>query len=393
MENLRPSQSIQTAFYLKHKNNTVLEFLLDSHMHVLEIVKVYDKKMIPLFLQEYHVPLTAMLLDDWISARCIPENRQGIDRVLPKLGVYSTRMMITKWFFVSLTDQYWITPVMAEVLWEDINLFQNNFSDSFGNVLIGNTQKLNSVKTPDASLGGQLKKKWKIINNIRTLIKDGSGESKQEVFNEVIATEICKRMHFKHVTYRILKEKSDNIYCACDCFVDQNTEFVSAYDILGTIKNDTNLSQYEHYIKELEKNQIKDARKQVEDMLLLDFIIGNIDRHLNNFGILRDADTLEFLETAPIFDTGSSLGSNKVAAFFDIEKNEEINSFESDEFTQFKLIQGHYDLTPLLNICEWIEKFLLSYKYVYPEKTQKILKFIKYRIDYATSFFNKVKEI
>lgn len=72
-------------------------------------------------------------------------------------------MLITKWFFVSLSDQYWITPVMAELLWEDVNLFQNDFSDNFGEFFIGNAQKINSVKTPNTSLGGQLKKKWKII--------------------------------------------------------------------------------------------------------------------------------------------------------------------------------------------------------------------------------------
>lgn len=358
-------------------------------MHVVEIIKIYDKKRIPLFLLEYHVPLTAKLLDEWIGTRCIPENRQGINRILPKLGIYDTRMLITKWFFVSLSDQYWITPVIAELLWEDVNLFQNDFSDNFGEFLIGNTQKVNSVKTPDTSLGGRLKKKWKIINNKRVLIKDGSGESKQEIFNEVIASEICKRMNFRHISYRIFKEKSNNIYCACNCFINENTEFVSAYDILGTIKNDSALSQYEHYIKELEKNQIKDARKKVEDMLLLDFIMGNIDRHFNNFGIIRDADTLEFLDTAPIFDNGSSLGSNKVALFFDIDKSDEINSFELDEFTQFKLIKGNYNLTPLNTICEWVEYFLTEFNYIYPEKIKKILQFLQYRLNYALSYFNK----
>lgn len=38
---------------------------------------------------------------------------------------------------------------------------------------------------------------------------------------------------------------------------------------------------------------------------------------------------------------------NKAAPFFDIDKNDEINSFEVAEFTQFKLIQRQYNLTPL----------------------------------------------
>lgn len=38
-----------------------------------------------------------------------------------------------------------------------------------------------------------------------------------------------------------------------------------------------------------------------------DFIISNVDRHLNNVGILRDADSLCFERMAPIFDSGKSL--------------------------------------------------------------------------------------
>ena len=180
----------ETIFLLKHKNNTVMTFTLDSNFHVCSILEVNDRRRLPLYLQEHNIPLTEQLFDEWINTRCIPIHRENIEKVLPKLGVSNVRLLITKWFFASLTDHYWITPMLSDVLWEDINLFQNNFTDDFGNVLMGIARNTNSMKTPDVSLGGQLKKKWKIVNRVRTLIKDGSGESKQEIFNEVIATEI-----------------------------------------------------------------------------------------------------------------------------------------------------------------------------------------------------------
>lgn len=49
-------------------------------------------------------------------------------------------------------------------------------------------------------------------------------------------------------------------------------------------------------------------------MLVLDYLIANEDRHLNNFGLLRNADTLEWLGFAPIFDSGTSLGHNTTTA-------------------------------------------------------------------------------
>ncbi len=45
----------------------------------------------------------------------------------------------------------------------------------------------------------------------------------------------------------------------------------------------------------------------MEYQILTDFIITNTDRHLNNFGIIRDSNTLEFIKPAPIFDSGNSM--------------------------------------------------------------------------------------
>ena len=42
-------------------------------------------------------------------------------------------------------------------------------------------------------------------------------------------------------------------------------------------------------------------------MFILDYIMLNEDRHLNNFGIIRDFKTLNWISTAQIFDTGESL--------------------------------------------------------------------------------------
>ena len=40
---------------------------------------------------------------------------------------------------------------------------------------------------------------------------------------------------------------------------------------------------------------------------MTDFLMTNKDRHLANFGLLRDSNTLECIGPAPIFDTGNSM--------------------------------------------------------------------------------------
>ena len=47
--------------------------------------------------------------------------------------------------------------------------------------------------------------------------------------------------------------------------------------------------------------------KKLKDMLLFDAIIYNSDRHLGNFGMLINNDSLEIIKPAPIFDNGFSI--------------------------------------------------------------------------------------
>ena len=52
-------------------------------------------------------------------------------------------------------------------------------------------------------------------------------------------------------------------------------------------------------------------------MIVLDYLMLNSDRHLNNFGVLRNPDTLQLESCIPIFDTGSGLAcfSNDEAVY------------------------------------------------------------------------------
>ena len=68
-------------------------------------------------------------------------------------------------------------------------------------------------------------------------------------------------------------------------------------------------SLYEHYINTCIKYGIdKDIIQDFMDyQTLTDFIISNTDEHLMNFGVLRNAKTLELIGPAPIFDSRHSL--------------------------------------------------------------------------------------
>lgn len=84
------------------------------------------------------------------------------------------------------------------------------------------------------------------------------------------------------------------------------------------------------------------VRGFLEYQILTDFVMTNTDRHLNNFGVLRDSRTLKFVQMAPIFDSGNSM-------FWDAPRLPErsdctqiaVNSFRKTETELLKLVTDH----------------------------------------------------
>lgn len=56
-----------------------------------------------------------------------------------------------------------------------------------------------------------------------------------------------------------------------------------------------------------EQLEIPAVDKFLQQMLCLDYLIENSDRHFGNFGFIRDVNNLKFLGPAPLFDNGTSL--------------------------------------------------------------------------------------
>lgn len=74
-------------------------------------------------------------------------------------------------------------------------------------------------------------------------------------------------------------------------------------------------------------------------MITTDYIIANIDRHYNNFGFIRNADTLEFKGIAPIYDSGTSLWFNKADKMITPDKPIEAKPFKQTQEKQIKLVE------------------------------------------------------
>lgn len=327
-------------YTLMHKNIRVAELDLDDATgSIRKIDEVCSEAHLPVGVTVRKGITDRAALNEWWIDRSIPTSRSGIRKALETLNLANTKMLLTKCLGLSLSDQYWIRPQSSDVTWEQVNFFDNSFSEDIGDVLLGKAVKADGFDfhSPDNTSDGCLKKRWKIIDGKRCLVKAGSNPFMQQPFNEAVASLIAERLGIPHVPYTVVWDE-ETPYSVCEDFITADTELVSAWRVMQTAKKDNSTSVYRHYLNCCEALGISGITHAVDQMIVLDYILANEDRHQNNFGVVRNAETLEWNGAAPIFDSGSSLGYDKMASQILSGKGVECKPFKKSHEEQLKLV-------------------------------------------------------
>ncbi len=372
-----------------HKRIAVAELELDDATGFVQKVKtVYAEEHLPIGIQMKKGKVDRASLNEWWTDRSIPTSRSGIREALQTLDIANTKMLLIRCFGLSLSDQYWICPEGSGLTWDKVNFFENSFSDDIGDVLFGANKKANAFNfsSPDNTSDGNLKKRWKIIDGRRCLVKGGSNPFRQQPFNEVIATEIMKRLDIPHVPYTVMWDKGAP-YCMCEDFVNKDTELVPAWRIIQIQKKENNISVYQHFLNCCEELGITGVVPFLDRMIVLDYIIANEDRHLNNFGALRSAETLEWIGMAPVYDSGSALGYDKLAAQIRSGRDIVCKPFKKHHEEQLKLVSSFewIDFGKLSDVKEIIKEIMTTgdaVEYMDDARTKAIADSVDKRIRY-----------
>lgn len=358
-------------YILMHREIEVAEIELDELSHITNIYEVYAEEHFPVgTLGKHGVDKT--MLAKWWAKRSIPASRSGLRETLDLLHMSVPQELLAKCYGLSLSDQYWISPKDKPLMWKEINFFDHDFSEDVGNLLFGYGEFSDSMSliSPDNTSDGQLIKKWKIADGKRVLIKGGSNPYQQEPLCEVIASGIAERLCIPHTKYTLLWEH-EKPFSVCQDFITSETELVSAYHIMQSRKKPNDLSDYEFYLSCVEQFGVKNIREQTEKMIVLDFLIGNEDRHFNNFGLIRNAVTLEWIGVAPIFDCGTSLWYNTQESLIKpLSPNLPAKPFKKTHREQIKLVKDFswVDLKALDGMKEEMEEILSQSPYISRER-------------------------
>ena len=378
---------------LMNQNIKVLLAEMDESNTFQKIYEYYDINYAPLSLYNaYNQKKDVLLaLNSWFKGRGIPAWRQNIEKLLEKLNVVSPIELLDKAHGLSLSDQYWIKEDGQNLKWKDINFFTNDFEykDYLDVSLNFNSRESStrvSLHSPNNTTDGMVKKGWIIDkDNNRILVKGTYSISGLEPINEWLASRICKRLDLDYCNYN-LDVLSFQLVSKCKNFLTSDEEIVSASDIMNLEIND-NVSDYEKYVSILESHGIMNVKKKLSDMYVVDYLMLNTDRHMKNYGIIRNVKTLKWERTTPVFDTGTSLQSDVTLPYLDFD-NEEYKFFHShnmmvNDLLDYILLEK-YDLTKLDGLIDEYREVLEKYSDVIelsPKRKEKTIEGFEKRIE------------
>ena len=278
----------------------VVENLSEPVVHITELNEE-KKPLLPLDMEPNENGLAR-----WIKHRTIPKNRAFVNAFLAKCGLNANRPMdvIAACKGLSLNDSYWISDEDENKTFDQVNLYENRFSNVLANIAFtgyGSSVRSSFASSPEFTTNGMLPKCWRRIKGKVYLYKgatSGANNTGYEPYSEKYAYLAGKQLGFDVIPYKITRWKG-RLCSVCELFTDKETAYVP----VGRIIRTGGMKAVRQYYEKL-----GDAFVQsLNEMIVFDALICNTDRHFGNFGVLVDSRTNRMIKPAPLFDHGNAL--------------------------------------------------------------------------------------
>jgi len=362
-------------YELKHFDTTLVCFSATEDTNTPEI-KIFWKNDAKKDLFPLDLELTEEGIAKWLKHRTIPKNRAYVHNFLSKCGLNINRPMtiikVSKG--LSLNDCYWVVEEGFEGTYDKFNLYDNRFSQVLALIAFtgcGSSIRTSLASCPEFTTNGMLPKCWRRKDGKIMLYKGGtSGASNtgNEPYSEYYSAQVAKTLGIDAIEYGLSRWKGE-LCSTCELFTSKEYSFLP----VGRVVTSGGMKAVREYYEKLGQNFVD----TLNDMLVLDAIIMNTDRHFGNFGFIVDNKTNKIVAPAPLFDHGNALLNFAGSDDFESEKklNEYANTLVPCVYDDFigtaekVLTQKHRE--GLRKLLEF--KFKKNARYNLPDKRLKLL--------------------
>ena len=253
---------------------------------------VHNEALLPLYLKKYKNA------DSWLETRAIDSHRAN-SRLLKKALRLANKDDIFTVIHVNaatITDNYWIRSIGSDLNYADVKFDSDYFAslalngsyDSFNRAASrGNTH------SPELTNVGSFEKCWRLKSGEWWMHKKATPS---EMFSELFVYELGAALGMNMAIY----ERGAGSIKTKDFTSHAGVNFEPASAFMG---DNEDYSDVVEALRRICPEAIPDYIK----MIFMDTICANPDRHTNNFGLLRDAESGKLLGLAPNYDNNMAL--------------------------------------------------------------------------------------
>lgn len=284
------------SFYLMNKSEMVLQFGIDKTLVGLNyIFQKQGSGILPVGFRD---------LASWLSSRFILSHRRPVMDLFSSLGITDLDDYLDITNCISVNDTYWVKGVGSNKVWDNVSPYRNGLNRfiseySFNGSFSGSRQISSS---PDFSTDGTFPKCWRKRNGVLELCKagtEGYSNAGLEPYSEVFAYQLASYLGFDSVKYS-LGTCHGKLVSLCSNMCNEDVGLVPLSDIMGV--SSVNFEDVLTFVKV----NIPDSYKHLINMLVLDTLICNVDRHLGNIGVFVDNRSQKVLSLSKIYDNNLS---------------------------------------------------------------------------------------
>ena len=284
-------------YYIMNKDQIIAEF-----EYVISELDTAEPILVSGSLPEIYGD---MKLKIWLESRRIAKRRPEIAHLLRKFGMTDLKSFIDVSLGLTLTDTLWVKEEYSDSKWEDVNLYDNESNEIVSqNAFMSGISDLSFKTTsPEYGTDGMLPKCWIRRNDGVNLLKDGTRDFEStafEPYSEYFVSQLENALGIDHIEYD-LDCYHDRIVSSCKLITSKEVSMIPS---VYYFKNCSELPEYLAYADSL------NVGDKLCEMLILDALTCNYDRHLNNIQFLVDSETFEIISLAPVFDNGMGLCSH-----------------------------------------------------------------------------------
>lgn len=246
-------------------------------------------------------------INTWLDSRKSSKHNSHLQKIMRQMGCDDNEGFIRTTHAATINDTFWVKSDRESLTWEQVSLYSNQFTEAISRLAfegVGLYVADFSSTSPELACEGSFRKCFRKEEQRGSFGSDifiykrgneyGAG---LEPYCEMLASEIAAIISPENYVPYSTVLLHGKLASKCNLFTNEQYGYAS-FSKLMKAKGLQDVFDYFENIG---------ASQTFREMLVVDSLCFNQDRHAGNYGVLFNNDTLEITGMAPVFDLNLSM--------------------------------------------------------------------------------------